>query len=298
MLHRPVAEAQQAIRQLVGPGPLLTGADDQLRQPSQILDERYAKMDGDGPELPDGQGLSALVGPDEPLQRLQLEAAVGMGHVGPRQSIHARVSGEVARRYLRQKAVVAPREMVADPPELLVHHMEVVEDPLRGGSDLMFRQDRLGDVPVPGQKHVRVVANPAEEGPILRRFPGTAVGRGQALGVLLEALDAEKFGADRVFPLRRIVESGVGGLHLAPPFRHTERDSPSASWDAVTGSVNDTEVQLRHTIHQVMVAVSQVAQAGSAAQVQQAGKILADTRRALYRILAADDQDAEEDSQG
>ena len=75
-------------------------------------------------------------------------------------------------------------------------------------------------------------------------------------------------------------------------------DELKASWDAVTGSVNDTEVQLRHTIHQVMVAVSQVAQAGSAAQVQQAGKILADTRRALYRILAADGEDTEEDSQG
>ena len=75
-------------------------------------------------------------------------------------------------------------------------------------------------------------------------------------------------------------------------------DELKASWDAVTGSVNDTEVQLRHTIHQVMVAVSQVAQAGSAAQVQQAGKILADTRRALYRILATDGEDVEEDSQG
>ena len=75
-------------------------------------------------------------------------------------------------------------------------------------------------------------------------------------------------------------------------------DELRASWDAVTGSLNDTEVQLRHTIHQVMVAVSQVAQAGSAAQVQQAGKILADTRRALYRILATDGEDVEEDSQG
>ena len=75
-------------------------------------------------------------------------------------------------------------------------------------------------------------------------------------------------------------------------------DELKASWDAVTGSVNDTEVQLRHTIHQVMVAVSQVAQAGSSAQVQQAGKILADTRRALYRILATDGEDAEEDAQG
>jgi len=75
-------------------------------------------------------------------------------------------------------------------------------------------------------------------------------------------------------------------------------DELRASWDAVTGSVNDTEVQLRHTIHQVIVAVTQVSQAGSAAQVAQAGKILADTRRALYRILAADGEDAGEDTQG
>jgi hypothetical protein len=47
-----------------------------------------------------------------------------------------------------------------------------------------------------------------------------------------------------------------------------------------------------------MVAVSQVAQAGSAAQVAQAGKILADTRRALYRILASDGEEAGEDTQG
>ncbi len=75
-------------------------------------------------------------------------------------------------------------------------------------------------------------------------------------------------------------------------------DELRASWDAVTGSVDDAEVQLRTTIKQVLVAVSQVSQAGSAAQVAQAGKILADARRALYRILASDGDDAGEDTQG
>jgi DNA-binding PadR family transcriptional regulator len=75
-------------------------------------------------------------------------------------------------------------------------------------------------------------------------------------------------------------------------------DELRASWDAVTGSVDAAEVQLWDTIRQVGVAVTQVAQAGSAAQVQQAGKILADTRRALYRILAADDEEAGEGTQG
>jgi DNA-binding PadR family transcriptional regulator len=71
-----------------------------------------------------------------------------------------------------------------------------------------------------------------------------------------------------------------------------------ASWDAVTGSVDAADVQLHDTIRQVAVAVTQVAQAGSAAQVAQASKILADTRRALYRILASDGEEAGEDMQG
>src|SRR6266852_4974698 len=74
-------------------------------------------------------------------------------------------------------------------------------------------------------------------------------------------------------------------------------DELRASWDAVTGSIDDVEFELRDTIKQVMVAVHQVAQAGSAAQVAQASKILADTRRALYRILAADGEEAGEDTQ-
>jgi Spy/CpxP family protein refolding chaperone len=39
------------------------------------------------------------------------------------------------------------------------------------------------------------------------------------------------------------------------------------------------------------MAVSQVGQAGSAAQVKEAAKVLTDTRRSLYRILAADGED-------
>jgi hypothetical protein len=46
------------------------------------------------------------------------------------------------------------------------------------------------------------------------------------------------------------------------------------------------------------MATVQVAQAGSPAQIQQAGKILADTRKALYRILASDGEDAREDTHG
>ena len=74
-------------------------------------------------------------------------------------------------------------------------------------------------------------------------------------------------------------------------------DELKASWDAVTGSVDDAAVQMHNLARQVAMATVQVAQAGSPAQVQQASKILGDTRKALYRILAADDEEAEQDTQ-
>jgi DNA-binding PadR family transcriptional regulator len=67
-------------------------------------------------------------------------------------------------------------------------------------------------------------------------------------------------------------------------------DELKASWDAVTGSVDDAAVQMHNLARQVAMATVQVAQAGTPAQVQQASKILADTRKALYRILAADEE--------
>jgi hypothetical protein len=64
----------------------------------------------------------------------------------------------------------------------------------------------------------------------------------------------------------------------------------------VTGSVDDAAFQVHALARQVGMATMQVAQAGTPAQVQQASKILADTRKALYRILAADDEAAEQDA--
>ena len=74
-------------------------------------------------------------------------------------------------------------------------------------------------------------------------------------------------------------------------------DELRASWDAVTGSIDDAAVQMHNLARQVAMATVQVAQAGSPAQVQQASKILADTRKALYRILAADGEEAGQDAQ-
>jgi hypothetical protein len=217
-LHPPTAQTQQTVRHLVGPGPRLTGADDQLRQPPQVFHQGHAEVDGDRPPLADGERLDALVGANKWLQRAELEPAVGMGNVCPRQPIDARVSLKVALGYLGQQAVVASREMVPNVPDLFVDDMEVVEEPLRGRRDLLLLLHRLGNVPVCGQKGLRIVVDPGEEIPTSGGLLSRALGRGQALGVLLQALHAEDLGADRLVQLRGNKNDGVGGVHFQLSF--------------------------------------------------------------------------------
>jgi hypothetical protein len=159
-------------------------------------------MDGQRPELADPERLDALVGTDETAECLDIEPAVGVGHISPGGAVDAGESCEVARRDLWQPAVVAAREVISNLPELLVDDVEVVEEPLLGERDLALRPDSLNDAVVCGQKDAPVVADSGKKispsGKLLR----DAISRRQALGVLLQALDAKELGANGFFHAR------------------------------------------------------------------------------------------------
>src|SRR5918994_5645362 len=63
-------------------------------------------------------------------------------------------------------------------------------------------------------------------------------------------------------------------------------------WEEVGGG--EPIGELRTLVFSVGAAVMQVVQAGSADQVAQAAKVLEETRRSLYRILAGDDRDGDD----
>jgi DNA-binding PadR family transcriptional regulator len=69
-------------------------------------------------------------------------------------------------------------------------------------------------------------------------------------------------------------------------------DEVRAPWDVVAGTVGDTAIEMRNLIGQVAMAAFQVVSAGTDSQVAQAREVLTDTRKALYRLLAADDDAA------
>ncbi|MGZ4277345.1 MAG: helix-turn-helix transcriptional regulator [Solirubrobacteraceae bacterium] len=87
---------------------------------------------------------------------------------------------------------------------------------------------------------------------------------------------ARKEGTGRTFEL-----TDAGRAHV-----EEHRDELGEPWDAVTGGVPKEAVELRGLIMQVGAAAWQVLQAGDAKQAQEAATLLADTRKALYRILA------------
>jgi DNA-binding PadR family transcriptional regulator len=64
-----------------------------------------------------------------------------------------------------------------------------------------------------------------------------------------------------------------------------------APWDEVTGGAGSPHLEMRNLIGQVAMAAFQVISAGTEAQAAQAKQVLTDTRKSLYRILAADDDE-------
>jgi DNA-binding PadR family transcriptional regulator len=74
-----------------------------------------------------------------------------------------------------------------------------------------------------------------------------------------------------------------------------------AAWNALTNDVDERVLEVRNLFalyKQIATAGRQVAQVGTESQLAQARKVLTDTRRRLYLILAEDDAGDEQDAGG
>jgi DNA-binding PadR family transcriptional regulator len=73
-------------------------------------------------------------------------------------------------------------------------------------------------------------------------------------------------------------------------YAEAHADELRRSWDAA-GRADESALELGDMIRQVMMAVMEVRRAGSASQLAEARRVLAETRRSMYRILAEDQPD-------
>ncbi|MFI6485666.1 PadR family transcriptional regulator [Nonomuraea sp. NPDC050663] len=74
-------------------------------------------------------------------------------------------------------------------------------------------------------------------------------------------------------------------------------DEVRAPWEEMRPDVDDTTADLWDVARQSAFAMMQIAQTGSPSQVRDARKILNETRRKLYQILADGDTDADSDEE-
>ena len=89
------------------------------------------------------------------------------------------------------------------------------------------------------------------------------------------------------------IDAGEGGktFTLTDDGRaHVEahRDELGTPWDAVKGDMGEGARELMGAMRQIGMALFQLTHSGTEAQQHEARDVLADTRRALYRILAED----------
>jgi len=79
-------------------------------------------------------------------------------------------------------------------------------------------------------------------------------------------------------------------------YAEAHADELRESWDAAAGMADDAALELGEMIRQVMMAVMEVRRVGSASQLAAARRVLAETRRSMYRILADDEPDEPDES--
>jgi DNA-binding PadR family transcriptional regulator len=86
-------------------------------------------------------------------------------------------------------------------------------------------------------------------------------------------------------------EEGAGGRVYAlttqgKAYVKEHADEIAAPWEALSNAAGDGFVEMMNLFHQLGAAAMQVVQAGNAAQIAKAKKILVASRRSLYEILA------------
>jgi hypothetical protein len=211
--HRALARAVDLGHVGVGGAPGRAALQDLVGQAPQVLDEGQLQHAGPGPQLADGERGHGLEGVHEAHELGPVQAAVAVADDLHRHRVDARRARLLAQGELGQLAVVAAGEVLAHVPDLGGHHVEVVEDPVRGRGDERALMDVVRHDAVRLVEGARVVLQPWEA--VARPAARAAVQReagGQRLRPFLETLDAQQ-----------LVAEGLLGARPQPPVQSPQQ---------------------------------------------------------------------------
>jgi DNA-binding PadR family transcriptional regulator len=99
---------------------------------------------------------------------------------------------------------------------------------------------------------------------------------------ILQQLEDEGLVRSQESEGRRLIELTDAGRAVL----EERAENASPPWEKMAGGINEQTLELGSLVRQIGLAAMQVMQAGNDAQVEEARKILTDSRRSLYRILS------------
>jgi hypothetical protein len=176
----------------------LARRDDVRGEAAQVLHQRQAQGDGDGPQLSDGERRRLLVCADEAPQGLCVEPAVGVRDERERDGVDARVVCEFTRGKLGQFVVITLGQVFADFAELLFDDVKVIDQPFGGGRDRAPAAHRLGERAVGGDEQAPVLLQPRQKPPAATPPGIDSVFGCQRRRVLLQAFNAIQLFTNRL----------------------------------------------------------------------------------------------------
>ncbi|MCU1683225.1 MAG: PadR family transcriptional regulator [Amycolatopsis sp.] len=131
----------------------------------------------------------------------------------------------------------------------------------------------LAEQPLHGYQVIQQIE--AHSGGVWRPSPGSVY-------PTLQQLEDEGMVSASEVEGRKVYDLTAGGKDLV----EAKADEFADIWNSVTRDVDDGLMEVNGLVGQVATAAAQVTQIGSDTQLAAAVKILADTRRRLYQILA------------
>ncbi len=187
-----------AVRPVVGQLDLVDPLHRAERHAPHALEEPEPEHRRNRPQLADGEGRHLLERADEAIDVVEVDASFAVRDEADRQLVHARIAGQRAARQLGELAIVAAREALVHLRDVLLHDVEVVEQPLAGGPDIDVlpkdleqarvrrRQDALG--PLQAREEARRAMDAPNDGALALR---------ELTGAFGELVRAEQRPADR-----------------------------------------------------------------------------------------------------
>jgi hypothetical protein len=179
------------------------------RHAPDALDEAEPEHGGNGPQLADGQRADFLERTQEQIHALELDPSFGVRDQRDRDLVHPGIARQHAGRQLGQLLVVTAGQTLPHLADVLLHHVQIVQQPFAGGAHVHVPVRRGREAVVRVVQDAAGLVQPDQQSRATAGGPGGhPLGPGEGTGPLGEMLGAQQLAANGA--RQEVIRRGIG----------------------------------------------------------------------------------------